>query len=409
MWNIKITISRIKVFSINILAIACFLLLGMMLPSLYLNASRESSFEIGVQESLDIVRKLNELQGEYVFPAILENKDVVISAEILWSGDSNLIIQTKKNIVFKKGAKIVSTGKGSIILKAGMEPDDNDYNKQKISIKEKKVYDAHVRFEGSQPQIILQGEGVAKIYYNPTLEEGYKHKYHNPRLYSAHVFPSSKLEPYMLVNHVFDLKDVAVSLFSNYALSQNIDASRTSRWTDKVGSGKGFPPIKGFRDKAPFSGIFDGNGYTVSKLHIARPLEENVGLFGDVTGVNRYRSEIRNVKLEDSSVVGKRCVGGIIGQATGVKILNSSLISTKVTSVDEEKGLDDHIKGILGGCILSNTHDEVHAYDEEGKEVNESSLFGSCVLCNEREESKNNISSQKNSEVQDAEEGLSTQ
>lgn len=344
---------------------------------------------INALEASEISKRLSRGLKEYAFPESLEDKDVIINSTIIWSTASDLIIQTKRNIVIKPEAKIISSGEGAILLKAGMEPDDNNFEKQSQSLKNKRIYDSRIDFEGSQPQIFLLGGGVAKIYYNPIREKGDKHKYFNPTIYSFFIHPSKNYEPYMLINNVYDLKDMAVSLFSNFALSQNIDASRTKRWNDKDGEGKGFPPIKGFKDKVPFSGIFDGNNYKIQKLYIRRPNEDNIGLFGDVTGVNRYQSEIKNINLEDSDIEGKRCVGALVGQATGVKITNVTLLSTHVKSHDEENGIESNIKGLLGGCIFSNTYKDIFAYDEDGKEIIESSLFGSCILCNNEDSDSN--------------------
>ena len=73
-------------------------------------------------------------------------------------------------------------------------------------------------------------------------------------------------------------------------------------------TGAGWNPIGD--DDDPFTGTFDGNGYSIRGLYINRPLEGDVGLFGVVEGP----AVISNVKLLDVHVTGAGQVGGLVGQ-----------------------------------------------------------------------------------------------
>ena len=57
----------------------------------------------------------------------------------------------------------------------------------------------------------------------------------------------------------------------------------------------------------PFSGTFDGAGFTISKIYIDNN-ERNQGLFGSISGAT-----IKNLKVEDSYIKGEVNIGGIVG------------------------------------------------------------------------------------------------
>lgn len=111
--------------------------------------------------------------------------------------------------------------------------------------------------------------------------------------------------------------DPSFPLDGYYVLTQDIDAAETATWN----GGRGFLPI-GKNTEVPwdypgFSGIFDGQGHTISGL-AATQAEDNgieasflVGLFGVVTG------EIRNLGLSDFMVTGANNVGGLVGENRG--------------------------------------------------------------------------------------------
>ena len=61
---------------------------------------------------------------------------------------------------------------------------------------------------------------------------------------------------------------------------------------------------------APFTGVFDGNGKTISNLTISMPGEDSVGLFRATLG-----GTIKNLTLKNVSVTGGSHVGAVVGQA----------------------------------------------------------------------------------------------
>jgi len=123
------------------------------------------------------------------------------------------------------------------------------------------------------------------------------------------------------VKHIIsDLEDLLKIGGSNeypmnaiYELEKDINISNC-RTLDE---GRGFTPI-GSSGK-PFTGIFDGKGFTISGLYINRPTSDSVGLFGFTNG-----AVIAGVSVVADSIIGKNFTGGIAGSFNGGTIGGSS-------------------------------------------------------------------------------------
>lgn len=91
---------------------------------------------------------------------------------------------------------------------------------------------------------------------------------------------------------------------------------------------------------ANFSGVFDGNGYTISGLTINQPLSMNVGFFGNLmaTGI------VRNVRLMDVNIIGNRNVGSVTGTSFGQ--ISNVFASGSVEALGE--GTYDYASGLVG-------------------------------------------------------------
>jgi hypothetical protein len=127
--------------------------------------------------------------------------------------------------------------------------------------------------------------------------------------------PSVKIAAYNpLIRDWYDLDAVRDNLGGNYTLMNDLD-STTAGYTElaslTANGGKGWQPIGTEVD--PFAGTFDGQGYEICDVFIARPDEDNVGLFGvaDVGGA------IKNVGLVNGTVSGHMRVGGLVGWNKG--------------------------------------------------------------------------------------------
>jgi hypothetical protein len=256
------------------------------------------------------------------------DKDLYVEGRVKWDSNKNLVLYTKGNIVFEDNAKIVSTGSGSIILKAGMEPGiKNSYNKA-------------VLFKGNLIQIEILGEGHVKIYSNPT--KGLKkHRYLNPDYgsYMKHI-KAENVEYYLLINDVYDLQNIGAYLSGSYALSQDIDASETKAWNE----GKGFEPLR--ENSMPFSGDFDGNGYSIKGLFINRKDEDVVGLFGKCGNSPILHNTLENVVLENFDISGDHYVGSLVGFAANTDLINIKVINSTIKSRDVAGGLIGTADGV---------------------------------------------------------------
>ena len=101
-------------------------------------------------------------------------------------------------------------------------------------------------------------------------------------------------DPYIITS-ADQLSEVRDNLSASYKLANDINLE-----------GIDFIPI-GKKD-IPFTGTFDGSGYTIKNLKINQPNGYYVGLFG---GTNN--ATINNLNISDANVVGKSHTGGLVG------------------------------------------------------------------------------------------------
>ena len=135
--------------------------------------------------------------------------------------------------------------------------------------------------------------------------------------------------------------DPAYPLDGNYYLSNDIDASNTRNWNE----GKGFDPILKIEGEEylGFSGLFEGNGFSIKYIHIDRPENELVGIFGYVNG-----ADIRNINLSDIQINGGKYTGGFIGYATYDELLDKSTNLTNIHINNMEVIGKEWTGGMLG-------------------------------------------------------------
>ena len=85
----------------------------------------------------------------------------------------------------------------------------------------------------------------------------------------------------------------------------------------------------------PFTGMFDGQGHTISHVTVNAPEGENAGFFNVIKGAT-----IRDLKLVDVEITGKANVGGLAGSA-----------QVQLDSDD----LSKNVANLIGGCSVSGT------------------------------------------------------
>ncbi len=210
--------------------------------------------------------------------------NITVSNSVSWGSANTLSLEANNNIAVN--AAISGTGGGNLVLRADSQGTGT----------------GTVTF-GAPGFVSLPGGNVS-IYYNPL-------SYSSPTDYSSDI-TSGNLFAYMLINDVNNLQNIAQNLLGTYALGKGIDASATSTWN----SGAGFVPIGG--SSTAFTGVFDGNGCTITGLYIYLPRNNYVGLFGYTSGAT-----IRNVGLINGSITGSNYVGGLVGEADSTVIGNS--------------------------------------------------------------------------------------
>lgn len=114
----------------------------------------------------------------------------------------------------------------------------------------------------------------------------------------------------------------------HFVLLNDIDASETKNWND----GKGFIPIG---KKRPFTGEFNGAGFTIQNLYINRDDESYTGIFSYVDG-----GTIKNLSIKNAGVIGADNSGILAGFS-----LNGRLFHVTVSGKLQGK---THVGGLVG-------------------------------------------------------------
>jgi hypothetical protein len=103
----------------------------------------------------------------------------------------------------------------------------------------------------------------------------------------------------------YDLNKIREGLDANYSLVNDINCYETRSWNGIYG----FDPIG---DWPYFTGRFDGNNHKITDLYINRGAEDYVGLFG-YASISRLTGYIKNVGLVNADINGKNYVGALGG------------------------------------------------------------------------------------------------
>ena len=117
-----------------------------------------------------------------------------------------------------------------------------------------------------------------------------------------------------------------------------------------------------------FGGIFDGQGYTIKNFSVTDSSLYFSGLFG-VT----YFAEIRNLNVENVTVVGCSAVGGLIGESIFSNVINCSAKNVDLSLTGEGENV------YVGGLLGLSTANTVGYYDESYDYSDPSSLVEGCT------------------------------
>jgi len=148
-----------------------------------------------------------------------------------------------------------------------------------------------------------------------------------------------------------DLKKVGTgidgwTLDADYIQTADINAS-ASKTENPDGSGGyyGFEPIGTNTNK--FTGIYDGQGHTISNLYINRPATDYIGLFGAING------EVSNLGLVDADITGNFGVGGLCGRNVGT--ITNCYSTGNVSGDDNVGGLCGRNFGTITNCYSTGS------------------------------------------------------
>ena len=100
--------------------------------------------------------------------------------------------------------------------------------------------------------------------------------------------------------------------------------------------------------EAAFTGVFDGQGHTISNLVINQPEGFSVGLFGCASG-----ADIGNFTVENADVTGMVMAGDVVGYAHCSNIHDVTLKGGRVTAVSGEMSGEGMYGGIVAAGMMS--------------------------------------------------------
>lgn len=142
------------------------------------------------------------------------------------------------------------------------------------------------------------------------------------------------------IANLTDLQNMENTLDGNYYLSDNIDASESGA----LDGGNGFDPIGETRTVNPFTGTFDGNGFTITGLTINRSAESDIGLFGYANSAT-----IKDVTLADIDYTGRAKIGGLLGTMDSWTLVAEAGVYNCHVTGDIVFSGDDEVK--VGGMV----------------------------------------------------------
>lgn len=166
------------------------------------------------------------------------------------------------------------------------------------------------------------------------------------------------------ISDITELQKIGVEedypLNGSYILDNNIDASETSNWNHIEGDlYAGFKGIGSLSNG--FSGIFDGNGYTIYNLHImldGNLNEKSAGLFSYISGQNCV---IKNLNIGDVKVrsipniisSGKSYLSFLVGYVSDkVNVQNCKVSGNSSVNSIDNNSLIGSLIGYCGNSVI---------------------------------------------------------
>ena len=118
---------------------------------------------------------------------------------------------------------------------------------------------------------------------------------------------------YTVITTANALQNINGTLFGNFALGSNVDASSIAN----------FVPLGNI--VTPFTGKFDGLGHTISNLTInSSDIATDVGLFGDISGAAIQNLGLTNINITSAN---NYVVGGFVGYMDNASTIKKSYVN----------------------------------------------------------------------------------
>ena len=173
----------------------------------------------------------------------------------------------------------------------------------------------------------------------------------------------------------YDLHAIRNDLGGTYFLGNNLDSTTPGYQelaSETANTGKGWEPIGTADDR--FTGTFDGGGHSITGLHISRPDEDDVGLFGYVE-----EGVIKNIGLMEADVTGGNQTGALVGYNWGGTVESDPIQPYSTYSTGSVTG-SDKVGGLVGynwGGIVSLSQSSAHVAHVTGETWRAGGLVGS--------------------------------
>lgn len=151
---------------------------------------------------------------------------------------------------------------------------------------------------------------------------------------------SGTIEDPYLIEDIADFVAIKNNLNSSFKLVCNINLG-----VYPYNIGDGWEPIRNF------SGTIDGNHKKIRNLTISRPLNDNVGLFGNIKLDDEYSNRnffMKNFMLEDVNISGKSNTGALVGFIEHTPVSNIQYRFSGITASGKINAYGKCIGGIAG-------------------------------------------------------------
>lgn len=135
-------------------------------------------------------------------------------------------------------------------------------------------------------------------------------------------------------------------------------------------NGKGWTPIGSFATS--FTGTYNGDNFLISNIHINRPDESRLGLFGAISAVNGDK-KLSNIRLFNVVITGRYILGGLIGYFGGNGYLEEcSVIEVDITGTGVDENAIVQIGGLAGyldASSASRSFATGYIYNNSGRRI----------------------------------------